>query len=130
MKRLTAQQYAHVLSRAYTAANSAERAGVIERFVALLSARRAWKLVPRILQHIEAIEDAQAGLTKVAVWQAKDAPTAELAEALTQVLGPVRLETRTDPKLIGGLKFRIHDQLIDGTLAHQLQRLHTQLINA
>lgn len=58
----------------------------------------------------------------------------ELASATTQVKkvtgrDPV-FHTIADPKMIGGIKLRIGDQLVDGSIATRLSRLRTQLVES
>lgn len=60
---------------------------------------------------------------------------AETLAAITRQLaaslgGTPILHTRVDDKIIGGLKIRIGDQLLDGSVATQLARIKRQLIDA
>jgi F-type H+-transporting ATPase subunit delta len=40
----------------------------------------------------------------------------------------VLLELKENPKLLGGIKIEIGDEIIDGTLAHKIKQLQTYLI--
>jgi ATP synthase F1 delta subunit len=40
----------------------------------------------------------------------------------------VMIEEKVDPKLLGGIKIEIGDDIIDGTLAHKIKQLQTYLI--
>lgn len=59
-----------------------------------------------------------------------DASAQKLVEPLRRMTGgePV-LERLVDPKLIGGVVFRIGDTVFDGSVATQLERMRTQLLN-
>jgi len=54
-----------------------------------------------------------------------------IGQRIQEVLGkePV-LHSYTDDQMIGGLKLRIGDQLIDGSISRQLQRLEDQLLTS
>jgi F-type H+-transporting ATPase subunit delta len=127
MKRLTAKQYAQGLLESYGQAEAEQRSAVIQNFFGALMRRRAMKLLPRILTHIQQAQDAQAGVTRVQAWSATPIDTAELSERLRSVLGKVMLSVTTDAGLIGGLRLQIGDSLIDGTLRNRLKRLQTKI---
>jgi F-type H+-transporting ATPase subunit delta len=41
----------------------------------------------------------------------------------------VKIDTRIDSSLIGGIKIIVGDTVIDGSIDFHLKRLHTQLLN-
>lgn len=127
MKRLTAQQYAHGLLEAYNHSAAEQRSGIINNFFSVLMRRRAMKLFPRILTHIQRAQDAQAGVTRVQAWSATSMDITELSKQLRSVVGDVVVTAATDPSLIGGLRLQVGDSLVDGTLQNRLKSLHTQL---
>jgi F-type H+-transporting ATPase subunit delta len=54
--------------------------------------------------------------------------TDELVSSLSRKLGrEVRLESRVDPAIVGGLVLRIGDRVIDASVATRLQQLRRQL---
>ncbi len=53
--------------------------------------------------------------------------TAEEQACVKQDLGLQRVAFRVDPTLLGGLRVRVGDRVIDGTVAYQLQALHSKL---
>jgi len=61
-----------------------------------------------------------------------DSETAKrVAEQIGQALGKgVTLTQRVDPALIGGLKIKIGDQLIDASVASQLRNMKNKMIAA
>ena len=127
MKRLTARQYATAIHAAWLEASPDRQPQVVRTFLELLNRRRAMKLLPRIMDQVQALEHAASGRTHVRVWTAGAADTAHLQGALDRALGQAVIEAETDPKLLGGLKIHIGDRLIDGTVRSRLERLHTHL---
>lgn len=54
--------------------------------------------------------------------------TERLRAALTRITGrEVDLQTSIDPSVIGGVRVRIGDEIIEGTVADRLEQLHRQL---
>lgn len=82
----------------------------------------------------EALEQEAFGRVEVDVFTqggtVDDATKATLAADLKKSLGkePV-LHFYADPAMIGGLKIRIGDQLIDGSVAAQLRRMRSALLD-
>lgn len=99
-----------------------------EAFIRLLTDRgRAAHLGPIAAACIEAI-DEKAGL-KVAEIQTAVALTAEQEEGLRDRLSSyvgshVKLKVHLDPALTGGLKVRVADTVLDGTVGAYLVELH------
>jgi len=102
------------------------------RFLLVLNKKRR-------LGHLEQINEAYSsmlqeafGRIEVDVWTPSElgAPQREaIADRIRNTLGkePV-LHGYTDPSMIGGIRLRIGDQLIDGSVATRLRRLRQNLI--
>jgi F-type H+-transporting ATPase subunit delta len=121
-------------------AEGAEKAGGGEagilaqcsRFVCLLVKRDLFKHIDPVLREIEKILDEQRGILPVVAESALPLD-GELEALITETLKKrkgareVRLEKRIDPSLIGGLRLRIGDEVIDASLRSQLQRMAEEL---
>ena len=69
-----------------------------------------------------------ADVELVSAFELKDEQTRELAEALQRRLGmEVKLSSRVDPSLVGGVIVQAGDTVIDGSLRGRLKRLSEQL---
>lgn len=129
MKRLSSRDYATALMGAWHEVSAPDRPQAVRKFLELLRRQRATKLLPRILDWIERLDDQAAGRTRVVVTGAGKLEAEALTKTLTAKLGAVAVATRTDTRVMGGLAIRVGDTVVDGTVATRLQRLHNHLKN-
>ncbi|MBI2891608.1 MAG: ATP synthase F1 subunit delta [Nitrospirae bacterium] len=113
------EKIAETIGRKVGAGPSAIRA-----FKVVASRGRAGLLQP-IMQRLSRLRDEQANRVRIEVGAARE-PSPETLERLKGLLGralgkTVVFETRIDPDLLGGLRLRIEDTLIDGSLRYQLE---------
>jgi len=84
---------------------------VLEEFLTLAAQRRS-RLVARVTSAVPLSDDQQA----------------RLADTLAREFGgEVRLQVVVDPSLLGGLTVRVGDELIDASVARQLDTAHRKL---
>lgn len=127
MKKLSAAEYAAVFARAVGDVPTTQRHHVVERFLQLLRRQRASNLLPRVMTHLQRLDDEAAGVTRVQVATAQALDLVDLAKILSAALGKVVIDTTVQPELVAGVTVQVGDQLIDGSVRQQLQRLHTRL---
>ena len=100
--------------------------------IMILAKKRALALLPRIEQEFETAADEQEGLQYVEVRTAvpiDDATQEGIAQGLRGFLGKdVRLATRVDPAVLGGMVLRIGDRVIDGSARGRLKALRHSLV--
>jgi F-type H+-transporting ATPase subunit delta len=122
-----------------------EKQGIIDRvfaprydrtlvdFLRILSRRDRLGLLGPILREFGRQHNEVRGNVRVKVTTATALPEAaakKLAQALKPlVAGEPQLEITVDPDLIGGAVVRVGDTVYDGSVAWQLQRLESQMIN-
>lgn len=127
MKRLSAKTYAQLYYVSASAVTGAKQNEVAGKFLQLLRRHRALKLLPRIMVHLQKIDDLAYKRTRVAVTAMSADIESALTKNLTEILGPVVLDLTVDPSLRGGLVLRVGDDEIDGSLKTRLRRLHQHL---
>jgi F-type H+-transporting ATPase subunit delta len=115
-----------------TGAGKAEIPGKCSRFVCLLIKKDLFRHIDPVLREIEKILNEQKGILPVIAESAQ--PLDEELEALIagdlkkrKGATEVRLEKRINPALVGGLRLRIGDEVIDASLRGQLQRMAAEL---
>ncbi|MEM1446841.1 MAG: ATP synthase F1 subunit delta [Planctomycetota bacterium] len=129
------------------AIKDADRAGVIQRVFESKVADPLYKLMqvmtrkgrlselPALTASFKKLLDERLGIVPVDAWVASpmDADTVQRVKTeIGQALGgkTVELEQHVDASLIGGLKVKIGDTLIDASVATQLRSIRTKLIEA
>jgi F-type H+-transporting ATPase subunit delta len=129
MKNTPAKHYAAALFEACRKKPEAIRA-VVKRFGELLKARHDLRLLPRIADELDAYARKAEGLTDVEIQSATPLSDAQ-AKTLLQARGlkteEISLRTSTDPQIIGGMRVRIGDRLIDGSVRFRLSSLRQKL---
>jgi len=105
------------------------------RFLHVLNHKDRLAALPGVTASFANILADKAGIIEVDAYVAKrlDGATADqVARSIGAALGgkQVVLQQYVDESLIGGLKIRVGDQLIDGSVASRLTRMKRQLIAA
>lgn len=100
-------------------------------FIRLVLSKRRENLLPAIIAEYGKLVDRLHGIIEVTVEagrQLEDTDREELQKKLEALTGQeVRLNVKVRPELIGGLRIRMGDMIIDGTLAGRLDRLKQHL---
>lgn len=121
---LAPRDYATALTRATEGKDDVETGRLTTNFVAKLRRRGLASLLPRILALLPGVP--RAGLTVVTVESARRPEDADVAAALRQLgldASSVKLEFRENPALLGGLRLRTFDRVLDLTAARRLADL-------
>lgn len=128
------------------ALNSSQRSGVIERlfkgktsdvlyrFIQVVNRKDRLGSLAGILATYRGLVSQARGELDVDVYVAEalsDDASRDVAESIGRAMDKrVHLRQHVDPELIGGLKVRIGDRLIDGSVATQLRIMKRRLIDA
>ncbi|HYF14037.1 MAG TPA: ATP synthase F1 subunit delta [Phycisphaerales bacterium] len=101
------------------------------RFMSVLNDKGRAGEIAGVAASFDEIVQEKFGLVEVDVFTAQPATpdmTRDLAQRLERSLGKqVVVHNYTDPQMIGGVKIKIGDQLLDGSIATQLRRLKDKL---
>jgi F-type H+-transporting ATPase subunit delta len=105
---------------------------VFLNFLLVLAKHDRLASLPAIQRAVRKLLDQQSGIVRVNVITADPLDTAQLTtlkQSLQGLFGanPV-LHNQIDPSIIGGLVLQVGDQVYDGSLASQLQRVREQMI--
>ncbi|MDY6917950.1 MAG: ATP synthase F1 subunit delta [Chloroflexota bacterium] len=98
----------------------------------LLVAKRRLGIVAELVSEYERLVDEHRGVAHARVTTAiplDEGDTADLTRRLADTVSKeIVLATQTDPSIIGGLKVRIGDKLIDGSTRSRLEALRKSLV--
>ena len=115
----------------------AERLGagaMVSRFVAVLADNERLEHLHEVAVAYRDLVDIQLGIINAEVTTPQaldDAAVEDLRTQLAAATGrQVRLHTRIDPEVLGGLVTRIGDVLYDGSLRHQLARMRSRMMES
>lgn len=107
---------------------------LLYRFLQVLAAKNRLDQLPGILRLLPQLIQQRQGVQQVDLVTATplgDQDAAALADAIGRILGQKVLARRqVDPALVGGLKIRIGDRLLDGSVAAQLRAMRRKIIQA
>lgn len=103
-------------------------------FLMMVLDKRRQAYLEFILEEYGCMADEVKNITNADLISAQEVPEAEvmlLAEKLSASTGKkVQLKQKVDPSLLGGIKIKIGDQIMDGTIAKKLEMLKMQLKQA
>ena len=107
---------------------------LLYNFMQTVNQKDRLDFLPLILKSFSRIVDARHGIVEVDVYVASELDS-EALDALAQKIGAaidrnVILKQKVDAQLIGGLKLRVGDRLIDGSIVTQLKILERKIVAA
>lgn len=131
MRKLSSRQYAQTLLELVESTPREKWDELFDAFLAILRKRRALRLLPLVLDALDAIEHEQRGVVPVKLTTSRTLPAAgrqSVHEALEAAIGQsVELSTGIDPQIVGGAVVEYKDHRLDGSLRTRVERLSRQL---
>jgi len=111
--------------------DKAKIGGLAANFVGIAAANRRLFLIPAVIQQFRHLVSAHKGEVSAEVVSAKalTAPQLDGIRArLAKVVGrEVRLSTRVDPNILGGLVIRVGSRMVDSSLRTKLNNLRNAM---
>ncbi len=104
---------------------------VVLNFIQLLIDKRRESYIEVILEEFVEMAEISRGVRTAELFSAQEVDEnvlTSLVDKLSKATGKtIRLKVSVDPSLIGGIKLKVGDQVIDGTVAKKLQLLREDL---
>lgn len=127
---LSAEQLAGSIERLF----SGRAHDAFYRFLLVVNHKRRLPRLGRILTAFAHLYDEKRGIIHVDVYVAQelsDEATGRVRDRIGQALGKqIEVHQHVDDGLIGGIKVKVGDKLIDGSVAKQLQIIESRLQEA
>ena len=105
--------------------------GLAMNLISLLATRNLVHILPEIADQYQDLMDGHQGIERAEVVSAvplSDAQHRRAVDVLEGLSGrEVRLSTRVDPALLGGIIMRIGDRVVDGSTRSKLQAMRREL---
>jgi F-type H+-transporting ATPase subunit delta len=99
--------------------------------ISLLATRNLVHLLPAVADQYQDLLDAEQGIERAEVVSAvplDDAQRQSVTEMISAISSAeVRLNTRVEPGIVGGMIVRIGDRVIDGSTKSRLQAMQREL---
>lgn len=126
---ISAQDRAEVYRKAF----EGKASPLFVNFLRTVAAHSRQQMLRAIYRAFREMNDARTGQVRIEVTTSKpmdDSLTQRLAESLHKTLGQKPIfEPRVKPDLIGGVMLRVGDTVYDGSVATQLNKIRTQMID-
>ncbi|MEX0774890.1 MAG: ATP synthase F1 subunit delta [Phycisphaeraceae bacterium] len=104
------------------------------RFLHVLNNRNRFEELPRIGKAFLRLVDERHGVVQAQAYVAQPLDQATLDRITRGIAGKLNRKVvvtqHTEPSMIGGLRLRLGDEVIDGSVATQLRRIEQQLVAA
>lgn len=125
--KLSIRDYAEALYE-LVSANPEKTKGLVSRFYQKLQTDRKTNLLPLIVNELQRLEDEQQDRFRVEVVTARPLEQTvrrDMRHYLKQHFSKreVEIEETIDPDLIGGLKIKVGDRVVDHTIQGKLEQL-------
>lgn len=126
-KRNTTKQYVVALYEITKGKHAADLSRVLKEFVALIVRDRKLKQIDKIIVEFEKYTKQQKGIVELEITSARKLDDTTIA-AVKKVFGEkTEAITNTDESLIGGVRVKMEDRILDGSIITQLRALKSQL---
>ena len=98
----------------------------------LLASRNVAHITPAIVDQFQRVLDAHLGIERAEVVSAvalSDKQQQRIEELLQRIVGKeIRMTSRVDPQILGGLVARVGDRVIDGSTSTKLHAMRRELV--
>ncbi|MDO8499533.1 MAG: ATP synthase F1 subunit delta [bacterium] len=127
MSKITNKQFAEALYQATRSLTGAKLSATVAQFAALLSRKHKLKQAPAITRDFIKYSKKQDGIQEIEITSAGELDEKTL-EKIKRAFGKNTEATlKTDPTILGGIKIKTEDKILDASVRTQLARLKQML---
>jgi F-type H+-transporting ATPase subunit delta len=129
MQKISPKKYAVILHQVLSGLPEKDIPKALELFVKLVARYKNLSKTDRIIRAYQHITDKESGVTEVTVVTAAELDQhqqALIVQDLKKIFGEaMRVKQETEPGMIGGVKLKYGDTIVDGSVRQRLQTLAT-----
>lgn len=126
--KLSPQSYGKVLYELTKDAKGKELDNIAEQFVLFLAREQALSKINYIIKEFVAYTKEQTGVKQLKITSARSLPQKEVEQIAKHFGKKVEVEISTDKSLIGGIKIKSKNTILDASIKTQLSRLKKELV--
>lgn len=126
--RISLEAKESMIDKAFASASS-----TLKNFLKVVCQHGRFDSIRVIYRSARALHDEEAGRVEVTLTTAEaadDALKSRITEQLSKALGQqVRLKTKVDPAILGGIVVKVGDTVYDGSLSNQLNQVRNAAVD-
>ncbi|MFA6553351.1 MAG: ATP synthase F1 subunit delta [Patescibacteria group bacterium] len=127
MQKISPKKYAIILHQVLSGLPEKDITKALKVFVKMVARNKSLSKADRIIRSYQQIADREQGVTEITVMTATDLDQHQhtlIAQDLKKMFGEhLRIKQETDAGLIGGVKLKYGDTIVDGSIRQRLQAL-------
>jgi len=128
MAKNTPKQYAVALYEITEKLSGAKLSEALTEFVALVGREHKTKQFDKIIKEYESYAKKKEGIVNIDIISARELET-KLLNKIMHIFGKnVEAEVTVDESILGGIKIKTEDKILDGSLKTQLLKLKESII--
>lgn len=128
MAKNTPKIYASALLQSITGLSGKKLSDVLKQFVTLVAREHKLKQMPRIINEFVRLAKKEEGIQEIEIKSARKLDEKTI-EKIKHIFGKnVEATNEVDKKMLGGIKIKTGDKILDGSLKTQLNKLKETLI--
>lgn len=128
MAKNTPKIYASALLQSIAGLSGKKLSDVLKQFVTLVAREHKLKQMPRIINEFVRLAKKEEGIQEIEIKSARKLDEKTI-EKIKHIFGKnVEATNEVDKKMLGGIKIKTGDKILDGSLKTQLNKLKETLI--
>ncbi|MFA6322472.1 MAG: ATP synthase F1 subunit delta [Candidatus Buchananbacteria bacterium] len=131
--KINTKNYAIALYEVIKETKGEQQKAALRNFIVLLAQKNILSLAPKILDDFSRYYNSAEEITEIEIQTAKELSGSEqekIKVQLKKIIGQeIDLKSQINPDLIGGLRLKLGDDLIDGSLQTQVMALRKQILS-
>ncbi|MCX6780196.1 MAG: ATP synthase F1 subunit delta [Candidatus Magasanikbacteria bacterium] len=128
MAKNTPKIYARALLKTISGLSEKDLSKTLKNFVALVAGEHKLKQMPKIIEEFIRLSKKEEGIQEIEITTARELDEKTI-EKIKHIFGKdTEATTAIDESLLGGVKIKTGDKILDGSLKTQLNKLKQTLI--